>query len=58
MEMLQKKKVSYRLEYIEQFFDAYDEKVLGWLSIKDTRSFFATVLDLNYNKNPKHRKLF
>ena len=34
MEILQKKKVSYRLEYIEQFFDAYDDNKLEKLDRK------------------------
>ena len=57
MEMLQEKKVSYRMEYIDQFFDAFDEQGLGWLTMKQTRQFFSTVLDLNYKKE-KHRKMF
>ena len=57
MEILQRKKVSYRMEYIEQFFNAFDEQDDGWLSIKDTRAFFATVCDLDYKKK-NHRKLF
>lgn len=45
------------MEYIEQFFDAFDENDNGWLTIKETRAFFATVLDFDYKKK-KHRKLF
>ena len=32
--LLQQKKVSHRMEYIEQFFDAYDEGGNNWLTIK------------------------
>lgn len=30
---MQRKKVSFRMEYIEQFFDMYDEQKLGWLTM-------------------------
>ena len=53
---LQRKKVSKRLEYISQFFDYYDVDGNGWLSMRQTRKFFETVLDLD-QRRPKHRKL-
>ena len=57
MEILQKKKVSHRMEYIEQFFDAFDEQGNGWLTLKQTKLFFSAVLDLDY-KRSSHRKTF
>lgn len=56
MEILQKQKVSHRLEYIEQFFDAYDEQSLGYLTYKQSKLFFIHILDLD-RKRDKHRKL-
>ena len=56
MKELQDAKVSKRMEYINQFFDYYDEQGLGWLTMKQTRKFFETVLDLN-PKKAKHRRM-
>ena len=47
---LQQENVSQRMFYIEQFFDAYDVDGNGWLTMKQTRQFFANVLDLDYRK--------
>lgn len=58
MEILQKKKVSHRMVYIEQFFDAYDENQMGWLTLEQTKAFFATVCDLDFKKRSSHRRLF
>ena len=50
IEIIQKKKVSHRMEYINMFFDAHDVDGNGWLNMKQTRKFFTTVLDLDYSK--------
>jgi len=57
MERLQRKKVSHRMEYIQQFFNAFDEQGNGWLTIKQAREFFSTVLDLDFKKC-KHQRQF
>ena len=41
-------KVTKRMVYINQFFDKFDEEGKGWLNLKQTKAFFALVLDLNY----------
>ena len=56
IEILHKTKISRRKEYIEMFFDHYDEQSLNWLTMKQSKAFFSTVLDLNYKKF-EHRKL-
>ena len=50
-------KVNKRMEYINKFFDKFDEEGKGWLNLKQTKAFFALVLDLNYKK-PVHNKMF
>ena len=55
--MLQQKQVSHRMLYIEQFFDAFDTAGNNWLDVKQTKLFFATVLDLDYRKR-RHNRLF
>ena len=56
VETSQKDKIAERLEYIEYLFMKFDENDKGYLSMKETRQFFAHVLDLDYKK-AKHRRL-
>lgn len=48
--------MSKRLEYIDQIFAAYDKAGNGWLTMKQTRRFFQTVLELDQHKS-KHRNI-
>ena len=57
VEISREGKANKRIEYINQFFDKFDEEGKGWLNLNQTKSFFALVLDLNYKK-PAHNKMF
>ena len=57
VEVSREDKVSKRMQYINQFFDKFDEEGKGWLNLKQTKDFFALVLDLNYKK-PAHNRMF
>lgn len=37
-----------RVQYINQFFDKYDEGNKGWLTVYEAKAFFALVLGLDY----------
>ena len=46
-----------RIEFIETFFDRYDEGNKGWHTIYEAKAFFAYVLDLNYRDKEDREKL-
>lgn len=56
VELSQKDNIAERLEYIEYFFAQYDDSDKGWLTVKETKAFFAHVLDLSYKK-PSHNRM-
>lgn len=46
-----------RIEYIEKFFDKYDEGHKGYLTIYEAKAFFGYVLDFNYRDSDDRKKL-
>lgn len=46
-----------RIEYIEKFFDKYDEGDKGYLTIYEAKAFFGYVLDFNYRESDDRKKL-
>ena len=46
----QKERSRQRLKYIGILFDRCDEAMKGHLALKEAKSFFATVLELDYGK--------
>lgn len=56
MQGMQKRNISERINHIEKIYNAYDVDEKGWLTTKQTRGFFESVLDLNQSKS-HHRKV-
>ena len=52
-----KKSTESRLSNVMKFYDQYDEDNKGYLTIRQARKFFATILDLDY-KHKSHRNTF
>ena len=45
------------MEYIGYFFTHFDKTDKGFLTMNETRQFFAHILDLDFKKKASHRRL-